>query len=80
MLIVNINIEPEDCYDRASFEVSGRVFSKVEPGEYSDGKITVYCDQQDSQSWAAKVDKLNTGYYWYPEHAVEALLESIKGV
>lgn len=75
-----VNIKSEDCYDRDVFEVSGRKFSKVEPGEYSDGKITVYCDQQDSQSWAAKIGRLNTGYYWYPEYAVEALLESIKDV
>lgn len=75
-----VNIKPEDCYTRDSFEVSGLKFHKTQPGEYKDGKITVYCDQQDSQSWAAKIGSLKTGYYWYPEYAVEALLESTKDI
>lgn len=73
-------IKAEECYNRISFEVDGRKFNKVEPGEYSDGKITVYCDQQDSTSWAAKLGSVRTGYFWYPEYAVEKLIESIKGI
>jgi len=74
------DLKAKDCYSRDSFERAGRTFKKIEPGEYSDGKITVYCDQQDSTAWAARVGALRTEYYWFPEYAVDNLLESIGGV
>jgi hypothetical protein len=67
-------------YLRPSFRVGARTFVKVdaEDDTYSDGKITVYHDQQDSSSWAARAGSLNTGYFWTPEWAVEAVLESLE--
>lgn len=62
------------AYDRHSFEVKGRTFTKVRPGVYTDGTITVCCDQQDSTSWAARIGGTCTGYHWMPEYAVERLL------
>lgn len=71
-------VKASDCYARDSFSASGRTFTKVEPGTYSDGKITVYCDQQDSTSWAARIGNIRTGYFWFPEYAVEELVSSIE--
>lgn len=78
--MVQVKINPRECYKRDSFQVAGRIFLKKEPGTYSDGKIIVYCDQQDSTSWAARIGNIRTGYFWYPEYAVVDLLESLEAV
>lgn len=65
-------------YDRPRFRVGDRTFKQLEPGTYSDGKITVFYDQQDSTSWAARVGSLFTSYYWAPEHAVANMLRSLE--
>ncbi len=70
--------EIRDCGDREVFRVDDREFVKSGDGEYTDGKIVVYCDQQDSTSWAAKVGNLRTGYYWTPEYAVDNLLDTLE--
>lgn len=65
-------------YRRPMFRVGDRTFKQLEPGTYSDGKITVFCDQQDNTSWAARVGSLFTSYYWAPEHAVANMLRSLE--
>jgi hypothetical protein len=62
-------------YDRESFRVGERTFKRTEPGEYTDGKVIVFCDQQDSTAWGARCHGAWTGYYWTPERAVQSLLE-----
>jgi hypothetical protein len=66
-----------ECYGRGSFRVRARTFTRSVPGEYTDGKIVVYCDQQCSTAWAAKLGDLRTGYYSAPEFAVAKLLDSV---
>jgi hypothetical protein len=77
---ISTELNTRDVYDRESFRVDDRTFTRTEPGTYTDGKITAYCDQQDSKSWGARAGKLHTGYYWTPEYAVIALLDSIATV
>ncbi len=71
----------ENCYDlykRTSFRVGTKTFNQLEPGEYKYNNITVYCDQQDSTSWAARVGSVSTGYYWTPEWAVLELFDALE--
>jgi hypothetical protein len=67
-------------YDRKFFRVGERLFVRLGPGKYADGKITVYCDQQDSTSWLARVGAVCTGYYWTPEAAVKKLLGAVEAL
>lgn len=70
--------QPRKLYDRERFRVGDKLFTRTEPGEYSDGRITVYCDQQDSTAWAARLGDLHTGYHWTHEGAVMALLQALE--
>lgn len=73
--------EARKLWSRESFRVGARTFVKVdkEDDTYSDGSITVYHDQQDSTSWAARRGDVRTSYYWSPERAVQVLLEALCG-
>ncbi len=64
--------DAEALFDRKSFRVGDREFVRTEPGEYVCGNVKVYCDQQDSTSWACSFGAMSTGYYWTPEFAVLA--------
>ncbi len=63
-----------DCYSREQFRYRTRVFKRTGPGQYSDGTILVYCDQQYTTSWKARVGGLVTERYWFPEYAVNDLV------
>ncbi len=74
------DFNPQSLYHRASFRFRGATFKRTEPGEYRNGNVVVYCDQQDSTAWTAKCGSGRhstiTGAFWAPEHAVAALLQS----
>jgi hypothetical protein len=67
--------DARELYCRPQFRVGDLTFVCIEPGEYACDDITVYCDQQDSCSWAARRGGANTGYFWTPEWAVMSLLD-----
>lgn len=68
------------CYARTSFRVDYREFKRTKPGEYTDGKIVCYCNQQDPTSWRASIGDFCTGSFWAPEFAVATLLEIARQV
>lgn len=72
---IHDGMRESECYGRAQFRVRDRVFKREEPGSYTDGTITVFCDQQDSTSWMARCGNLRTGYYCAPEFAVDRLID-----
>lgn len=75
----------DDAYkviQRDTFRVGGRLFQRQGNDAYTDGKIIAYQDQQDSTSWGARSldGRIHVRYYWAPEYAVEALLNSASDV
>lgn len=75
-------VAAQKLWQRKSFRVGGRTFVKIDDDDdtYRCGNITVYRDQQDSSAWAARVGQMRTAYYWAPEFAVKALLDTVEAV
>lgn len=70
------------CQLQREFHVYGRKFVQAEgscPGDtyFVSGAIRVHHDQQDSSTWFATINGGVFGYYWTPQDAAGALLDTI---
>ena len=75
----------DDAYkfaQRDTFRVGTRTFVRDGDDAYTDGKIVVFHEQQDSTSWAARpvAGGACTRYFWTPEYAVDQLLQTAQAV